>query len=474
MNPQYDVVIIGAGPAGLSAAYELTKSNKKVVVLERAPHVGGLAKTIESNGYYYDIGPHRFYTKNKEIQDLFINILGEDVIEVDRLTRILYRGKYFNYPLTALNALFGLGIFEAVRIVSSYIVSRLKRVISRKEINNFEEWVIDNFGERLYRIFFKNYTEKVWGIDCTEIGDDWASTRIKGLNLISAIRYSLFPNSSKRPKSLIDKFLYPAKGAGMLWDKFQEAVVNQDGQVETNREVTKIYNHKNGYRVLATGKDKKEFEYFCNQIFFSIPPKLFFNMLDSEIPEEIINAANSLRHRNHISVHITVNHKLFPDNWIYVHSPDLQLARVSDFSNFSKHMTKEGHSPLSVEYFCYDEDPLWQSSNEELIQLAFDEVKQIAENSVPNLEILDSSVTRSKNAYPVIEKGFQEHIDTVRDWLPSLENISAIGRAGMFKYNSQDHDMATGIYAARMYLGDNRNDPWLVNTDGEYAEEISE
>lgn len=474
MNSEYDVVIIGAGPAGLSAAYELTKSNKSAVVLERSSSVGGLAKTIESNGYYYDIGPHRFYTKNEEIRDLFINILGEDAINVDRLTRILYRGKYFNYPLTALNALFGLGIFEAIFIVSSYVFTKLKRLINKKEITNFEEWVIDNFGERLYRIFFKNYTEKVWGIDCTEIGDDWASTRIKGLNLISAVRYSLFPNSSKRPKSLIDRFLYPAKGAGMLWDKFEEAVVSQGGQVEKNREVASITSHKGGYKVMAVDRDKNKFEYYCNQIFFSIPPKLFFNMLDADIPKHISKAANSLRHRNHISVHITVDHKLFPDNWVYVHSPDLQLARVSDFSNFSKHMTKEGHSPLSVEYFCFDEDVVWNSSDEELIQLAFDEVSQIAESTIPNLQILDASVTRSKNAYPVIEKGYQENIDIVRDWLPSLKNISAIGRAGMFKYNSQDHDMATGIYAARVYLGDNQNDPWLVNTDGEYAEEISE
>lgn len=473
MKTEADVLIIGGGPAGLSAAYELVKSDKKVVVLEKLSTVGGLARTIEHNKYLFDIGPHRFYTKNKEMQELFLDILGQDAIEVNRLTRILYKGKYFDYPLTPLNALFGLGVVESFLILFSYLFASIKRVILKNKVENFEDWVVDQFGYRLYSNFFKNYTEKVWGIECNKIGKDWASQRIKGLSLMSAIRYSLFPNSSKRPKSLVDKFYYPKFGAGMLWEKLEDRVVGLGGVVEKNREVINISKSDKGYNVTSRDQKGKEYTFSCQQIFFSCALKDFFNLINLDIPKEVIDAGSNLQYRNHISVHLVINEKLFPDNWIYIHSPDLKLARVSDFSNFSEHMTYNENFPLTLEYFCFEDDEVWNLSEEELIQLAFDEVLELNKKLSQGLVLVDSSVTRNRKAYPVIVKGYEKNIDLIRGWLETLPSISPIGRSGMFKYNNQDHAMATGIYAARTYLGLGNFDPWLVNVDGEYIEEIS-
>ena len=237
---QYDVVIIGAGPAGLSAGYELQNSDKKTLILEKKYQVGGLAETKVFGKYRYDIGPHRFFTKNKEVYDLFLKILAEDAVEVKRKTRILFKNSYFDYPLTPLNALFGLGIFESITIVLSYFIARIKSYLKLTKITNFEEWVIDKFGKKLFSNFFKNYTEKVWGIDCKEIGKDWAAQRIKGLSLSTAIKFALFPNSKKRPKTLVDMFYYPKLGAGMLWEKFEENLINNGVQVLKNAEVVNV------------------------------------------------------------------------------------------------------------------------------------------------------------------------------------------------------------------------------------------
>ena len=237
----YDEIIIGAGPAGLTAGYELIGSNKKnILIFEKNSKVGGLASTRVFGDYSYDIGPHRFFTKNKEINELFLKMLGEDAVRVDRLTRIYYKKKYFNYPLTPVNALFGLGPLNALSIITSYGISRIKFYLKISKVNNFEDWVIARFGNKLYLTFFKNYTEKVWGIDCKSIGKDWAAQRIKGLSLSSAIKNAFFPNNKNKPKSLIDEFYYPKLGAGMLWEKFEEYLINKGIEIKKSSEVMEI------------------------------------------------------------------------------------------------------------------------------------------------------------------------------------------------------------------------------------------
>ena len=469
LNSTYDVAIIGAGPAGLSAAYELAKSSKKIIVLEKNSGVGGLAETKVFDKYRYDIGPHRFFTKNKEVYDIFLKMLDKDAVEVNRKTRILFNNIYFDYPLTPINALFGLGIFESITIGYSYLYARIKSYLKISKIDNFEDWVINRFGKKLYNNFFKNYTEKVWGIDCKNIGSDWAAQRIKGLSLSTAIKFALFPNSKKRPKTLVDKFYYPRLGAGMLWEKFENYVVSNGIQVSKNKKVVNIKKQKDKFIITYSDYEGNNCSIEAEYIFFSNPLLEFIDIYDDKTPQKVIDSAKSLNYRNHISVHVTIDKKLFDDNWIYIHSPNIKMARIADFTNFSKDMSEEGTFPLTLEYFCFEEEEIWNEDNENIITYALNELKEIFDEE---FKVIHSQVTRNSKAYPVIETGYQIHIDIIKEWLSSLSNITAIGRSGMFKYNNQDHAMATGIYAARTLLGVGNYDPWEVNVDGEYHEEI--
>jgi len=466
----YDLVIIGAGPAGLTAAYELANSNKKIIVLEKKSQVGGLAETKVFEKYRYDIGPHRFFTKNKEVYNLFLEMLDKDAVEVNRKTRILFKNSYFDYPLTPVNALFGLGIFESIAIGFSYIFARVKSYLKISKINNFEDWVVDKFGKKLFNNFFKNYTEKVWGIDCKDIGSDWAAQRIKGLSLSTAIKFALFPNSKKRPKTLVDKFYYPRLGAGMLWEKFEDFIKSNDIEVSKNKKVTNIKKESDKFTVTYENSEGIIHSVDTQNIFFSNPLLEFIDIFDDDTPQRVIDSAKSLEYRNHISVHVTVDKKLFDDNWIYIHSPNLKMARIADFTNFSKDMSQEGTYPLTLEYFCFESDEIWNKDNENIISFALNELKSIFDEE---FNIIHSAVSRNAKAYPVIKTGYQMHIEVIKEWLSSLHNITAIGRSGMFKYNNQDHAMATGLYAARTLLGIGDFDPWEVNVDGEYHEEVS-
>ena len=466
----YDLVIIGAGPAGLTAAYELANSNKRIIVLEKKSQVGGLAETKVFEKYRYDIGPHRFFTKNKEVYNLFLEMLDKDAVEVNRKTRILFKNSYFDYPLTPVNALFGLGIFESIAIGFSYIFARVKSYLKISKINNFEDWVVDKFGKKLFNNFFKNYTEKVWGIDCKDIGSDWAAQRIKGLSLSTAIKFALFPNSKKRPKTLVDKFYYPRLGAGMLWEKFEDFITSNDIEVSKNKKVTNIKKESDKFTVTYENSEGIIHSVDTQNIFFSNPLLEFIDIFDDDTPQRVIDSAKSLEYRNHISVHVTVDKKLFDDNWIYIHSPNLKMARIADFTNFSKDMSQEGTYPLTLEYFCFESDEIWNKDNENIISFALNELKSIFDEE---FNIIHSAVSRNAKAYPVIKTGYQMHIEVIKEWLSSLHNITAIGRSGMFKYNNQDHAMATGLYAARTLLGIGDFDPWEVNVDGEYHEEVS-
>ena len=466
----YDLVIIGAGPAGLTAAYELSDTEKKVIVLEKKPQVGGLAETKVFGSYRYDIGPHRFFTKNKEVYQLFLEMLGSDAVAVNRKTRILFKNSYFDYPLTPLNALFGLGLGEAIVIGFSYIFARVKSYLKISKINNFEDWVVDRFGKKLFNNFFKNYTEKVWGIDCKDIGSDWAAQRIKGLSLSTAIKFALFPNSKKRPKTLVDKFYYPRLGAGMLWEKFEEHITNKGINVTKNKKVTAVKRSGDNFMITYEDTEGNKTTIESKDVFFSNPLLEFIAIYNSEVPQSVIDSAKALNYRNHISVHITIDKKLFDDNWIYIHSPNLDMARIADFTNFSDDMSEAGTYPLTLEYFCFEDDDIWNKQNKDIIDFALNELINIFDDK---FNVIHTEVSRNANAYPVIKTGYQEHIDVIKDWLSSLPNITAIGRSGMFKYNNQDHAMATGLYAARTLLGQGDYDPWEVNVDGEYLEELS-
>jgi protoporphyrinogen oxidase len=467
-----NAVIVGAGPAGLAAAYEICKQGGESVVLERLDQVGGLSRTVKHDGCRYDIGPHRFFTKNVEVNQLFKDVVADDLRSVQRLTRILYNQKFFNYPLTPLNALFGVGFFKSLSIFNSYVYAKLRRRLVPRTPETFEDWVTDQFGIKLFQTFFKTYTEKVWGIPCSQIGADWAGQRIKGLSLGTAIWNALFKSvsKSKNVKTLVDEFLYPRHGAGMFYEKMAALIEEFGSTILTRRQVTRI--NREGLRVRSiVVRDwlGREEEIEAENFLSSAPLTETVQMMHPAPPDEVLVACQKLRYRDHIGVHLKYDGNPFPDNWIYVHDKRVKMARISNYRTFSPEMAdREGISPLTVEYFTFKGDEVWNRSNDDLVRLAGQELQ--AANVAPADRIVSGFVIRSEKAYPVIGMGFQDHIQVIKGWLDRFENFLPIGRSGMFKYNNQDHAIATGLLAARTVLGLAKYDPWLVNIDAEYHE----
>lgn len=465
-----DAVIVGAGPAGLAAGYEMARHRARVTVLERLPQLGGLSRTVQHDGCRFDMGPHRFFTRNEEVNQLFQDVVADDTVQVPRLTRIFYNNQYFNYPLTPLNALFGVGVGASIGILSSYLTTRLQRQFHPREPENFEEWVTDQFGARLFQTFFKTYTEKVWGIPCTQIGADWAGQRIKGLSLAAAVWNALSHSKSKKIKTLIDEFRFPRLGAGQFYEKMAALIEAHGSVVKTERRVVQIV--REGFRVqrivVADELGQRE-ELEARHFMSSAPLTEMVAMLSPAPPAAVLEACRRLRYRDHLGVHLKLAGHPFPDNWIYVHSKQVRMARIANYRNFSPAMAdRDDVSPLTVEYFTFKGDDVWRRSDEELVALASHELAQM--KIAKTEQVLSGLVVRSEKAYPVIETGFQQHIDTIKQWLDRFENLTPIGRSGMFKYNNQDHAIYTGLLAARTALGHGKYDPWRVNIDAEYQE----
>jgi len=464
------IIIIGAGPAGLAAASELNKKKLKSTIFEKSNVVGGLARTVKLGNNLFDIGPHRFFTKNNEINKFFINYAGKDLIKVKRLTRILYQNKLFNYPLSPINTFFTLGIYNGITIFFSYLLSLL---FFKKKISSFEDWVIKNFGKKLYYTFFKTYTEKVWGISCKQIGSDWASQRIKGLNFASIILSFFFKKN--KAKSLIDEFYYLKFGAGNLYENIKKKLLQKKNKIIFNQKVIK-YNFDNKTfnikSIIIENKQLKKKEIFGDFFLSSAPITEVIKSFNIKLPDNIKKIIYSLKYRNHIGVKLVINGKIFEDNWIYVHSPEVKVARISNYKNFSKYMGENKESnPVTMEYFCNENDKFWNLSDDTIISIAKRELEFL--KLVKINQITDSYVIRSEKAYPVIEKGYQKKIDEIKKWLSQIKNFIPIGRTGMFKYNNQDHAILTGLIGARKICDDNSLDPWLVNIDAEYHEEKS-
>ncbi|HYR87066.1 MAG TPA: FAD-dependent oxidoreductase [Terriglobia bacterium] len=469
-----DMVIIGAGPSGLAAAYELTKHGAPATVLETSNKVGGLARTLEHDGCLFDIGPHRFYTKNREVQQLYLDILAEDVVVVKRLTRILYNNRFFDYPLTPLNVVGGLGLAECGLVIGAYGLSQIRQYMRPREERTFEDWVTNRFGARLYETFFKNYTEKVWGIPCSHLGADWAAQRIKGLSLPEAARNAVFRNNG-RVKSLISEFLFPRMGSGQLYEKMRSIIQSRGGIVRMNSRVNRI--RREGKRVrslLMEGVDGVQEELPVDFLLSSAPITDMVEMMDPPPPEPLLAACRALQFRDHLGIHLKLQGVPFSDNWIYIHSKEVKMARLANYRNFSPVMAGgvDEISPVTAEYFASRGDSVWSSSDEALIAMALHEMKQM-KLLRSDKQVLSGFVVRSAKAYPVMEIGYEKHIGLVKSWLSDFENLLPIGRSGMFKYNNQDHAIATGLLAARRALGLGKFDPWLVNIDAEYLEEVN-
>ncbi|MEM9002162.1 MAG: NAD(P)/FAD-dependent oxidoreductase [Cyanobacteria bacterium P01_F01_bin.86] len=465
----YPTVIVGAGPAGLTAAYELSKKGVRSITLEQANKVGGIARTEIYKGYRFDIGGHRFFTKVEEVKRLWYEVLEDDFIKVPRLSRIYYNSKFFSYPLEPYNALSNLGVVNSFSIVFSYIKAKLRP--SPIE-DNFEQWIINRFGERLYRTFFKTYTEKVWGIPCDQIQAEWAAQRIRGLSLRKAATNALF--GTNNTKTLIKEFDYPRLGPGMMWERFQELLNQKGSPVELNTEVVKLERVGNRIQRVQVRQDGETHVIEGNHFVSSMPVTKLVQLLDPPAPDPVIKAARSLSYRDFLIVSLIIDQdNLFPDNWIYIHSPEFQVGRIQNFKNWSPEMVPEERKTcLGMEYFCSRGDDIWSMSDQDLIKLASIEVVNLG--LVDGLDLIkDGVIIRQPRAYPVYDGEYRQHLDVIQQFLQDFENLHTVGRNGMHRYNNQDHSMLTGILAAKNILGEN-HDLWNVNTERSYHEEISE
>ena len=466
------VVIIGGGPAGLTAAYALSKAAVSATVLEKDGVVGGLSRTVDYKGYLFDIGGHRFYTKVGAVENIWREVLSEEeFIRRPRLSRIFFDRRFFHYPLRALDALVKVGIRNAALILMSFLRARLFPI---KDERTFDHWVTNRFGARLYRMFFKHYTEKVWGIPCSEISAEWAAQRIKGLTLTSAIKNAFYKNNAKNKsaeiKTLIDEFDYPVKGPGMMWERMALIIRERGGEIRLNTAVERILWSDEKVIAVET-KTAEDWERIAGTHFISsMPARELIKKLDPAAPPKVIEAAESLKYRDFITVALIVNQPdVFPDNWIYIHEPQVKVGRVQNFKNWSAHMVPDAKKTcLGLEYFCFEGDGLWTMTNPELIKLGKRELQLLG--LVQENDVEDGFVVKMPKAYPVYDSDYRESLKTIRDFLKQFTNLQLIGRNGMHKYNNQDHSMLTAMLAVENILGAN-HDLWQVNVDQEYQEE---
>ncbi len=461
------VIIIGGGPAGLTAACQLVRSGLSPLVLEQLDKVGGLARTEQFEGHYFDMGGHRFFTKVGQVNRMWREVLGDDFIRRPRLSRIFYGGTYFYYPLRPVNVLAGLGLIESMRIGLSFL--RWQILPHRRE-ETFEQWVTNRFGKRLFETFFKTYTEKVWGIPCSELKAEWAAQRIKDLSMRTALM-KMFSSRPSKVKTLIEEFDYPRLGPGMMWRAFREKIERGGGEVRLNCRVSRICRQGRAVQAVevTSGSGKAVFE--GTDFISSMPVTQLIRGLDPPPPESVLQAAQRLKYRDFLTVCLIVaKPDLFPDNWIYIHDPGARVGRIQNFKNWSPDMVPDpSRTSLGLEYFCNQGDDLWMLPDQELIELGKQDLMRIG-LAQPE-DVLLGCVFRVPQAYPVYDSDYRSHLLAVRKYVDSLKNLQTIGRNGLHRYNNQDHAMLTGILAVRNLLSGEDNDLWSVNTDQEYLEE---
>ncbi len=463
-------IVIGGGPAGLAAAYTLSKygasHDHEVELWEAAPAVGGMCRTIELWGHRVDLGPHRFFSTDRRVNALWLELAGRDYRMVDRLTRIYYKGKFFYYPLQPFNALWNLGPFEAVRCLTSYVQTRLS---GQEAGDDFESWVTNRFGRRLYEIFFKTYSEKLWGIPCTRLDADFAAQRIKKLSLAQAVWAALKPGPDHKHKTLVSQFAYPVGGTGMIYERMAQAIERNGQKIWLERPARRVHVH---HRRVTAVEDANGQVVPCDHVVSSMPITSLVKGLPA-LPQRVRQAVGQLRFRNTILVYLKVNGTdLFPDNWLYVHDSRLRTGRITNFRNWVPELCPDdGRTVLALEMWCYPEDALWQASDSDLIQLGRQDLALTG--LVDPAAIEDGYVVRIPRCYPVYEKGYKAHVQVIRDYLDTIEGLHVIGRYGAFKYNNQDHSLLMGLLAAKNIHEHARHDLWGINTDYETYQERS-
>jgi len=457
-------LVLGGGPAGLTAGYLLGKEGHHAIVLEAEDQVGGLAKTVERDGYRFDLGGHRFFTKSQEVNDLWYEVMGDEFLLRPRMSRIYWNNRYLDYPLRGPDVIKKLGPVELARCMTSYARAAAKR---NKVDNSLEDWVTNRFGRRLFELFFKTYNEKVWGAPASEIRAEWAAQRIKGLSFFSAAWSAFFGNKGNKVKSLISEFNYPRYGPGQMWERMADAIVDQGGEVRLEAPVERI--ELVGGRVVEVEAGGELYE-LPDNVISSLPLREVVEMTHPHAPREVQDAARGLNYRDFLTVALVVDGEdLFPDNWIYIHEPKVRVGRIQNYRSWSPWMVPDpSKACVGLEYFCFAGDELWTMNDDDLVALAADELEQLG--LVERSKVERGYVTRVPKAYPIYDSNYAGRVETIRKWLDGIENLTQVGRNGLHRYNNSDHSMLTAMRAVENALDGTEHDIWAVNAESVYHE----
>jgi protoporphyrinogen oxidase len=464
ITPERPVLVLGGGPAGLTAGYLLAKQGKAVIVLESTGQVGGIARTEVRDGYRFDLGGHRFFTKVREVDDLWHEIMKEEFLRRPRQSRIYWNGKFLEYPLQGMDVIRKLGPVDLSKALLSYLWAAMK---PKGREDTFEEWVCNRFGRWLFNQFFKSYTEKVWGVSTSEIRSEWAAQRIKGLSFFAAAKSAFFGNKGNKIKSLISEFNYPRYGPGQMWEQMTEDIRAHGGEVRLNAPVTRL--RLDGPRVveLVAGGETMT----PSHVVSSLPLRTTVGISEPEAPVDVRDAARGLRYRDFLTVALVIeNENLFPDNWIYIHDPSVRVGRIQNFRSWSPWMVpNDTDASIGMEYFCFEGDELWNMPDDELVAMATREIQQLGLARAENVRF--GFAVRVHKAYPMYDAEYGERVATIRGWLDPIVNLQQVGRNGLHRYNNSDHSMLTAMRAVDNILVGAKHDLWAVNAESVYHEE---
>ncbi len=458
------VAVLGGGPAGLTAGYRLAQRGKPVIVFEAEDQVGGIAKTEVRDGYRFDLGGHRFFTKSQEVDDLWHEVMKEEFLKRPRMSRIYWNGKFLQYPLEGMDVIKKLGPVELALCLASYMWAVVK---PKGKEESLEDWVSNRFGKRLYQHFFKTYTEKVWGVPATELRAEWAAQRIKGLSFFSAAKSAFFGNKGNKIKSLISEFHYPRFGPGQMWETMCDEIIALGGEVRMNTPVESIEIEDGRVVAVYAGGERVE----CSEVISSLPLRDTVRLADPAPGHVVRRAGEGLRYRDFLTVSLVVDGEdLFPDNWIYIHEPGVEVGRIQNFRSWSPWMVPDpSKASVGMEYFCNQGDELWDANDEDLIEMAKGELEKLGLARAEQVE--RGFVTRVPLAYPVYDEEYAEHVAAIRSWLETIGNLQQVGRNGLHRYNNSDHSMLTAIRAVENLLDGAGHDIWQVNVESVYLEE---